>query len=245
MTEGVKEQETAEPVQTADSKVSDNKDYNFRRLEEAKEREAERRMQAEMQAEMLKKEIEEIKGYLKPKEKDPFDDLEEYLDPEAKSRLEAKLARERESLRREAEKIARDTYGRIEKEREDAEKKDFLGRLKKKYADFDEVVNEQSIVEFQKKYPDDVDDLMAIEDPYVRRERAYRKFKQWGGPQKEEPSVKDVVAKNQKNPYHVPSSSAPTSNAVDFDVRSPAAREAAYAALKAAQRRPIENRPLR
>lgn len=240
MTEGVTEQETADPVKSATSQSSD-KDYNFRRLEEAREKELERRMQAEMQAEMLRKEIEEIKGYLKPKEKDPFDDSDEYIDPELRSRLEAKLAKERESLKREAERIARDTYSSIEKEREEADKKNFLKKLKQKYADFDEVVNEQSIIEFQKKFPDDVEIIMDIEDPYKRRERAYKKFKSWST-SKEEPSVKDVVAKNQKNPYHVPNSSAPSSNAVDFDVRSKSAREAAYAALKAAQRRPIETR---
>lgn len=241
MTEGVTEQEAADPVEKVSSQSSD-KEYNFRRLEEAKEREAERRMQAEMQADMLRKEIEEIKGYLKPKEKDPFDDLDEYLDPEVKSRLEARLVREREAYRKEAEQIAKNTYQGIQKEREEAEKKNFLPKLKQKYPDFDEVVNEQSIVEFQKKFPVQTSAVLDIPDDYKRREYAYQLMKELQG---KEPSVKEVVEKNQKNPYHVPSSSAPISNAVEFDVRSKDAREAAYAALKAAQRRPIESRPHR
>ena len=240
MTEGVTTQETAEPAKEVLSQSSD-KDYNFRRLEEAKEKEREQRIRAEMQAEALQKEIQEIKEYLKPKEKDPFDDDDEFIDPELKTRLNAKLAKERESLKREAERIARDTYSNIQKEKDEAEQKNFLKRLKEKYPDFDEVVNEQSIAEFHKKDPDAMETILDIEDEYKRRERAYKKMKSF----KEstpEPSVKEVVAKNQKNPYHVPNTSAPTSNAIDFDVRSKEARESAYAALKAAQRRPIESR---
>lgn len=236
MTEGVNSQEVAQP----EKKASD-KEFNFRRLEAEREKEREARIKAELEAQMRQKELEEIKEYLKPKEKDPFDDSDDVIDPELRSRIEAKLAKERSTFERKAEEIAKSTYERIQREKEEAEKKNYLQKLRGEFKDYDDVVSEQNLAVMFEKDPVFAEAALKIPDDYDRRKLVYARIKALG-PQEEAPSVKDKVLENQKNPYHVPSGSAPTSNAVDYDLNTRESREAAYKRLKQAQRRPIEPR---
>lgn len=227
-----------------DKAVSD-KEYNFRRLEEAREkerlereREKEARMRAEFERDRYVQEIQELKEMLKPKEQDPFDS--EDIDPELRTRLEAKLAKERASYEKKAQEIAEQTYQRKQAEKEQAAKKDYQTRLREKYPDIDNVLSESSLKDFAEKDPVYMQTLCAVPDEELRRELAYKRLK--SSNQKKVEAVQSKIDQNLKNPYHIPHSAVPTSTGVDFDVRSPEARQAAYAALKAAQKRPIEPR---
>lgn len=237
MTSAVTDQEHSAP----DKAVSD-KELNFRKLEEARERErAERerekeaRMRAEFERDRVQQEILELKEMLKPKEVDPFDD--EDFDPDLRTRIEAKLAKERSSFEKKAQQIAEDTYQRKIAEKEQAAKKDFNTRLREKYQDIDKVITESSLADLHEKDPVFLESVLAIPDDYTRRELTYKRLKANSAPKVED--IQKKIDKNLKNPYYIPDSAVPTSSGIDFDVRSPEARQAAYAALKAAQGKPI------
>lgn len=240
MNEGVISQDVAKPEkETAPRDGLSDKELNFRRLEAEREKEREARIRVEMQAEAMQQEISAIKEMLKPKESDPLDQIEDIaeLDP---AKLKLILAQREANFKREARQIAKET---IKEEREQENKTNFRDRLRRQYPDYDSIMNEKVIAAIQEREPDAVDAISAIEDPYVRCEKAYHFMKKrMAQKQEEKPaeSVKQKVEENLTNPYMIPAGSAtPPYSAVDFDVRSPSARKDAYEKLKAAQRRPI------
>lgn len=245
MTEGVNNQDVAKPEEkTAHRDGLSDKELNFRRLESEREKEREARIRAEMQAEAMQRELKKIEEMLKPKEVDPLDQLEDIsdLDP---NKLKAIFSQKEAQLERKAREIAREA---IKEEREQDKKTNFRDHLRRQYQDYDQVMNEKTIAEIQERDPDAVDAISAIEDPYVRCEKAYLFFKKKMAAQKlaqqEKPveSMQKTVEENMLNPYMIPAGSAsPPYAAVDFDARSPSARKQAYEKLKAAQRRPIGN----
>lgn len=236
MTDGVTTQETANPENkaTQSQDALSNKEMNFRRLESMRDQEREARIRAEMQAEHMRKELEEIKTMLRPKESDPLDEVEDYVDP---ARLRAKLDKERASYERKAKEIARETYESIERERE---QKNYLQRLKSEFSDFDQVMNPDNLNILAQNHPAFVESVLNIPDEYTRRKIAYQYVKSAIPRSEERPSIKDKVEENKTNPYYIPPGSG-TPTAVEFDIRSKNARNQAYEKLKQAQRRPIGN----
>ena len=232
MTEGVTTQATAEPEQ----KASSDKELNFRRLEEARNHDREERIRVETQNQMLQNELNQIKEYMKPKEADPFDDIEEYIDPELKKRLEAKFSNFASSVERKAAETAKNTYQEIQNKKKEADDKNFMSKLQDKYNDFDEVMSEQNIFEIGKQKPAFLKAILKVPSEFEKREDLYLEIKNSKAAGVKTPTVQDRVQANQKNPYFIPSGSAPTSNAIDFDLNAPGAREAAYQKLKAAKK---------
>lgn len=236
MTEGVTEKEIAAPKEITQEGPSD-KEINFRKLEAAREAEREARIRAEMQAEAMRNELQEIKQMLQPKEADPLDGVEDYVDP---ARLRAKLEKVSANLKKEAKEIAKQT---IREELEQEEKRNFLHRLKSQYPDYDQVMNEANIANLESIDPVFIETVLEVPDEYARRLKTYKKLKnlQQAAPKAEEKqSIKDKVEENARNPYYIAPSMA-TPSAVDFDIKSPQSRQQAYEKLKAAQRRPIGN----
>ena len=243
MTNAVSDQDISAP----DKAVSD-KEYNFRRLEEAREkereqreREKEARIRAEIERDRYVQEINELKELLKPKEVDPFDD--EDFDPDLRSRIEKKLDKERQSFERKAQQIAEETYQRKTAEKEQAAKKDFNTRLRESYPDIDKVITESSLKDLAEKDSVFLESVLAIPDDFIKRELTYKRLKSMSAPKVDE--VQKKIDQNVRNPHVIPDTAIPCSSGLDFDVRSPQARQSAYEALKAAQRRPIEPRPIR
>lgn len=233
MTEGVNNQETAAPEKPV-HEVSD-KERNFRRLEAAREAEREARIRAEVQAQAMQREIENIKMMLQPKEKDLLEGVEDYID---KDRFRAIMAQKEAQLKREAEAIARKTYAEMEAQRQKEEKDNFQKRLRSSYEDFDDVMTEENILKLERSDPEFLETVLDIEDPYKRREKTYKRVKK--ELQKSvAPSVKEKVQENLQNPFYIPSSHGTSNQAIDFDVRTPAAKKVAYEKLKNAQRNPI------
>ncbi len=231
MTEGVTTQASAEPEQ----KASSDKELNFRRLEEARNKDRENSIRLEMQNEMLQSELTQIKEYMKPKEADPFDDVDELIDPELKRKLQKKFDNLGSSLERKAGEIAERKYQEIQDRKEEADRKNFLPKLQSRYNDFDDVMSEGNIIEFGKEDPVFLQTVLMVPDEYKKREMLYQKIKNSKAGVKT-PTVQDKVQANQRNPYFIPSGSAPTTSAIDFDLNAPGAREAAYSKLKAAKR---------
>jgi hypothetical protein len=227
MSEGVKEQETAKPVES--QVISDSARENFRRLEAAKDEEREKRLRAEMHNEAMQKELAEIKMMLQPKEKDPLDDVTDYIDPNV---FKAKLEKERKNFIREAENIANKTY---DARQQQDKKNNFMQRLKSDYNDYDQVMNEANVADLEKRSPTFLQAVLKIDDDYERRRLTYQYLKEHPKAKPVE-DIKEKIAENAKNPYHIPSGTG-TPSAMDFDVKSQSARDAAYAKLKAAQKR--------
>lgn len=236
MTEGVTEQEIASP-KAIPQEVPSDKEINFRKLEAAREAEREARIRAEMQTEAMRNELQEIKQMLQPKEVDPLDGAEDYVDP---ARLRAKLEKVSANFKKEAKVIAQET---IREEREQEEKRNYLQRLKNQYSDYDQVMNEANIANLESIDPVFIETVLEVPDEYARRLKTYKKLKSLQqAPQKveEKMSIKEKVEENARNPYYIAPSMA-TPSAVDFDIKSPQSRQQAYEKLKAAQRRPIGN----
>lgn len=248
MTEGVITQDVAKPEkETAHREGLSDKELNFRKLEAEREKdraerdkEREARIRAEMQAESMQKELRQIQEMLKPKEIDPLDQLEDITDLDPKQ-LKAIFAQKEAQLERKAREYAKQA---LKEEQEHDKKTNFRDKLRDRYQDYDQFMNERVLAEIQEREPDAVDAISAIEDPYVRCEKAYKFIKNRLATAKpvEKPveSIQETVAENMLNPYLIPAGSAsPPYGAVEFDTRSPSARKQAYEKLKAAQRRPI------
>lgn len=231
MSEGV-QADLAESVKEdkPQSTMSDNARENFRRLEEAKEAERERRVQAEQESALLKQRLEMLEQRNQPKEVDPLDEDEDY-DPK---RLKAALDQRERRFKKEAEEIA---TRKFEEYKNKEQKQNHMSRLKSENHDYDSVMTTENIVALEKANPEFVQSLMRISDDYERKKLAYNYLKRTQAVSKA-PSIKEKVEENSKNPYHIPAGSGVPA-AVDFDLKSPQARQAAYAKLKAAQRQPI------
>jgi len=226
MTEGVNVLEVAD---SNDSQIS-KRDENFRRLETARDSEREARIRAEVQNENLRRELEQIRISLQPKEVDPLDEVEDYVDP---ARLKAKLKSVESNFERKAEEIARKTY---EKHKADDEKKNFHQRLKSEFHDFDEVMTPQNIQKLVETDPVFMEMIAELGDDYKMRQKVYKKLK--SHPMEAKQSIKEKVEANLSNPYFIPATVG-TPSALEFDLNSKSARESAYAKLKSAQRNPI------
>lgn len=239
MNQSVNNQEVAKPEEKiAQLESQSDKEKNFRRLEALRDQEKEARIRAEMQNEAMQRELAQIKQMLQPKEKDLLEDVQDLseIDP---SKFKQILAQREAQYEQKAKRIAEST---IEEYEQKKKKTNFRDELRGKYHDYDSVMNEQTIAAIQEKEPEIVEAITAIEDPYVRCEKAYQFFKKKLASQQEQPkaSIKEKIEENAMNPYMIPTTSATAPyNAVDFDVGSVSARKAAYEKLKSAQRRPI------
>lgn len=249
MIEGVNNQvDSAKPDENGaqvKEQLSD-KELNFRRLEaardkerDARDREREARLKAEMQNEMLKQELENIKQMLQPKDQDLFEGIENLSDLDS-SKFKEILSKREEQIEKRFEKTLTQKLDEIERNKR---RTNFRDELRKVYQDYDKVMNEDVIATIQEREPEAVAAISAIEDPYVRCESAYKFFrKHLAAPQKQETaSIKERVEENMLNSYFVPSGQGSSPSAVEFDLRSKSARQAAYDKLKAAQRRPVGN----
>lgn len=246
MIEGVTENQaiaTPDNENVLQNETLNDKELNFRRLEDQRNQEKEGRLRAELQAEksqmqteMIQQQFESLKNMMTPKEKDPLDEIEDLseLDPK---KLKEILSKRDMNIRKETEESV---LRRIEENKNENKRTNFLKILQEKYDDFDSVMNKEVVERFKEQEPDALDALFAIEDPYVRCEKAYKFIKKRVGNKTQETTstIKDRIEENLKNPYLLRSSSV-SPGAVDFDVKSVSDKQKAYAKLKAAQRRPI------
>lgn len=233
MIEGVNKQEgIAAPVEKPQQSTSDISREHFRRLEESKEEERNRRVEAEKQAALLQQRLEMLEQSNRPKEIDPLDGVEDYVDP---ARLKAVLSQERQRLNKDAEAIA---DRKLQEWKKQEDKQNHVQRLKNEFPDFGNVMTEANVLHFEQTHPEFVQSLLHIQDDYERKKLAYQFFRRNQPKEELKSSIKEKVEENNRNPYHIPSGSGIPA-AVEYDLKSPQARQAAYAKLKAAQKNPI------
>lgn len=233
MTEDVNTQENVTPEQKPEVAFSENARQNFARLEKAKEDERERRIKAEMEHALMKQKLEMLEARNQPQEKDPLDDVVDYVDP---ANYKADQERRERRLKKEAEEIAERKFREF---KQLDEQQNHMQRLQYEHSDYKDVMNETNVVALEQTNPEFVQSLLHIKDDYERKKLAYNFIKRSrNATQEVKPSIKDKIEENARNPYLIPSGSG-TPSAVEYDLKSPAARSAAYAKLKAAQRNPI------
>jgi len=203
----------------------------LRRKTEALEQELQKRdamLQQQQEA------LNQLQSRFAPQDRDEFESMpgDELID---KAKMERIRAKDRESYRKEAEAIARQTYAKIDNE-------NYQQKLYSAFPDYDQVVNAANAEKLQEKDPEFVSLLGEVKDEYKRREMAYKKMKKIAQSE-EKPRVKaqEVVEENRKasSSFYSPGGQGPSANpyAFEFDVRNAESRTKAYERLKAAQKR--------
>lgn len=217
----------------AQEQQKNDREINFERLRkktEALENELQKRdvmLQQQQQA------LNNLQSRFEPRDRDEIDSLpdEELID---KAKFKRLIDKERSSMRKEAEDIARQTYQKIDNE-------NYQQKLYSAFPDYDQVVNSTNAEKLQEKDPEFVSLLGEVKDEYKRREMAYKKMKKIAQEDKPKVKAQDVVNENSKaaSSYFTPGGQGPSSNpySFEFDVRSKDARTKAYERLKAAQKR--------
>lgn len=215
---------------TQSEQKQDSREANFaalRKKTEVLEAKLQEREQAFLQQQEM---LHQMHQRLNPNV-DEFEALpdEELID---KAKLRKIRERDRESYRKEAEMVARETYAKLENE-------NFAVRLKYAYPDYDQVVNSTNAEKLQEQDPEFMSLLGEVKDEFKRRELAYKRMKKLEA----KPSVKAqaVVEENRKiaASSFTPAGQGPMSNpyGFEFDVRNPDARRQAYERIKSAQKR--------
>jgi hypothetical protein len=219
------------PEQAAPEKQVRSKDENMERIR--KKLEAQDAALQESQR-LIQQQAQMLEQFKNPAgQRSSWDDIPdgELID---KAKMQKILEKEKESFKKEAEEIARQTFQRIDRE-------SYQQKLRSQYPDYESVVNAESARELEEKDPEYAALLMELDDEYKKRDLAYRRIKKLQT-SKAQPVVpaQQVVEENKKaNHYYAPAGQGPMSNpyAFEFDVRSKDAREKAYQKLKSAQKR--------
>lgn len=226
---------SAESVRTEVAPVEQNvqaevarqndKELNFARLRQEKERALAAAEHAMAEKERLQAEIDRIKAQSSKmrapefEEEDEVDD-EPYINRKGLKRVLSKLDQSIES--RIDERIAAATKKALEEERQ----RNFVFQLKSEYRDFNDVVTAETLEKLQATNPRMAAIIERMPDGYEKGQMVYETIKTMKLHQKPETNVKERVEKNQQNPYYIPSTAAGVvSSTGDF---SEAGRKASY-----------------
>lgn len=219
-------------AQPNDTKSND-KELNFARLRQERDRMAMALEQERAERERLTQENQRMKEATRPRQSDREDDQDDdhdepYVDRKA---LKRNLARERESILKEAEQIA---SRKIAEENN----RNFMTRLKAEHPDFDNVLNEETAAKLEQVNPKIAEMIMQIPDEYQRRKMAYETVKMAGLHKKPEAApIQDKVNQNMRNPYYHPSSAG--SGPVPMGDFSEAGKKSAYEKTREMMKRPL------
>lgn len=229
--------EVAPVDQAAQSEVKQNdKEFNFARLRQEKERAIAAAEEAISQKQRLEQEIEKIRGQQQKMRAPEFEDEDEaddepYVNKKGLKRVLSKLDQNIESkIDERAQAIARKI---LDEERQ----KNFVFQLKSEYRDFSDVVTADSLEKLDKANPRMAGIIDRMPDGYEKGQMIYETIKTMGLHKKPEASVKEKVEQNMRNPYYHPSTAGQGSVTMgDF---TQAGQKAAYdkvSALKNARR---------
>lgn len=221
-----------EPKQTQSAR--DDREINFEKLRKKTEALESALQERDQMLRQQQSALEQMQSRFAPVDRDEIDALpdEELID---KAKFKRLIDKERSSMRKEAEEIARQTYKKIDSE-------NFQQKLYSQYPDYDQVVNASNAEKLQERDPLFVKALANVSDDYARRDMAYQRMKSIIQAD-EKPKVKaqDVVNENRQagGNFYSPGGQGPMANpnSFEFDVRSKEARTKAYERLKAAQKR--------
>lgn len=179
---------------TAETKPND-KEYNFRQLEQKFQRQLEQERAARMEAEKIAQEAQAKKHVV-----DDEDDSEPYVDHKKLSRKLADFEKNMEKkIDQRAEEKARALLDHQKKE-----------SWMKQNPDFYEVL--QHAEKFAQQDPELAEAILDMPDTFERQKLVYKNIKALGvhKPKPTEPSIQAKVDANRRSPYYQPTGIAPT-----------------------------------
>ena len=207
---------TSPAQETAVEQKTNDKEYNFRAIETALQKERAARLEAERKAEEALRIAQEMQKNSSSKN-DEDDDQEPYVDHK---RLDKKLNKFGQNTQSEIQKAMQTAK---QQAKEEVRQEMWL----ESNPDFYQVL--QLADKFAEKAPKLADSILRMPDNFERQQLVYQNIKAMGldKPQQKEPSIQDKIEANRKSPYYQPSgvAAAPYSNAGDF---SPQGQQEAY-----------------
>ncbi len=213
------------PDQTAPAEPKQNdKEYNFRQLEQKLQQERNARLEAERRAEEALKQAQQVQNTHKD---DEDDESEPYVDHKRLNKKLNNFERNMETkIQQQAEVIARNLVER--------EKKD---NWLKQNADFYDVLQNYAD-KFASHDPDLAESILQMPDNFERQKLVYKNIKALGlhKPAEAAPSIQDKIDANRRSPYYQPSGigTAPYSTQGDY---SEGGQKAAYQKMKDLQKK--------
>lgn len=189
---------TVAPEQNQTQEVKNNdKEFNFRKQEEAFKRQLDQERNARIAAEQRAAELTASKTASRHEDDEDETSDEPYVD---ERRLQKKLAKFEKSMDakidQKAEQKARML---VEEER----RSNYL----KTNNDFNEIMNADNVEKFAEKYPSLAEHILRMPEGFERQKLVYENIKALGVHKKESPapSVQDKIDANRRSPYYQPS----------------------------------------
>jgi len=176
--------------------ANNDKDLNFRRLEEKYERELQKQGQELQKHESARRELERKLEELSSRQNnDDDDDDEPYVD---NRKLKKKLAHYGESFKKE-------TQSEIQKAIGTALQEERRQNWIKNNADFYETLKHAD--KLAESNPDLAEAILEMPDGFERQKLVYKNIKALNldAPMPKEPSIQDKINANRKSPYYQPS----------------------------------------
>lgn len=182
--------ESQEPEKTIEA-VDDRQDRNWKAIRERqRELEKELKLQREMNDKLLQM---QLANQSVPKE---VDELETLSDDEfiPTGQVKKLVQKEREHIKREA-------IQEVERLLEKKEKSQFMDHLRKKYSDFDEIVNVETLALLEENNPELANTIAESQDPYRMGIQSYEYIKALGLAAKAPKArqIKEVEKKLEQN----------------------------------------------
>lgn len=192
-------------VNQTEEKKQNDKEYNFRMMEQKYQREV---AQERARAQELERQLQE-----RNKVVDDDEDDEPYVAPK---KLEKKLAKfEEKTSKKTAEEIKNAVQIALEEERQN----NWLNQN----SDFEQIMSEQNVQKFIANHKDLADSIARMPPGFEREKLVYKNIKALGldKPAKKESSIQEKIDANKRSPYYQPSGmgSAPYANNSDFSAQ--------------------------
>ena len=183
-----------------------DKELNFRALEQKYQRQLDQERQARMDAERQAQEMQARMSA--PQEDDDEDESEPYVNKK-------KLKKEQDRF---GQKIKQETQNEIQKAVHSAIQKERTENWLKQNSDFDSVM--ENAQKFYDHDPELAEDILKMPNTFERQKIVYKTIKQLGLHKEKvkEPSVQDKIDANRRGPFYQPSNvgTSPYSAQSDF-----------------------------
>lgn len=172
------------------------KEINFRKLEQRLKHEQDARKQAEERAEAAERAAREREKVSRLNTQDDDDDDEPYVD---RKKLKKELGRFGEQTKQEIDKQVEERVQRaLDQERKNSYLRD--------NPDFNKVMTEEMLEKFSDKYPRLTENILRMPEGFERQKLVYENIKAMGfdKPEQKGPSIQDKVDANRRGPYYQP-----------------------------------------
>ena len=200
----------SEEIEQQEDLVEEKQERNWRELrkkaEDADRRAQEYEQKSKNQEEVLKAVLSQMQQNQQPQQQSqPQQEVDELADVSPDEYLSYEQSRK--AWMKDARQAAREEFLAQDKERERSRFKD---RLKSQYSDFDDVVNDNNIAQFDKQEPELAGIIAKNKDPYEMGLLAYHHIKSKGFYRSDEESIpsREVSKKLEKSSKTVQSPSS-------------------------------------